>query len=266
MTTSTMSTQTTNQLKSGEVIRITAATFPAVAREACAGRLVSDDTSLDQARLTINASIDGIARMMAAANKSLESAENHYAVEQADDPPLRKKRDDAASDLSQRWSEVKSHLVRRFGSTSPREYGLEGELPPTPDALARQSANAIKLLRAKPRSHSSMLGEFTTGGAADYLEEAESLLSETLKAVTVETKELHDALGRRDAAVVEWTNVYQACATLLEGFLRLGGRADLAERVRPTVRRASGLEPTPPPADPGTSTLPQPAPIEPTPA
>lgn len=265
MATSTMSVQTTNQLKNGEVIQITAETFPAAARDACAVRFVSDDTSLEQARANVNASIDGIARMVAGANVRLEKAESDYASEQADDPPIRKKRDDASAELSQRWGDVKTQVVRRFGAEAPREYGLEGELPATPDALAKQTANAVKLLRAKPRTHGSRLGEFTTGGAADHLEESQMVLSSTLAAITAETKELQDALGNRDVAAAEWTRVYQGCATLLEGYLRLGGRTDLADRVRPTVRRANGLELTPPvPADPGT-TPPATPPATPTP-
>ena len=51
MPTSTMSTQTTNQLKNGEQIRITAETFPADARDAAAIRLAEGD-SLDGARAT----------------------------------------------------------------------------------------------------------------------------------------------------------------------------------------------------------------------
>lgn len=252
MTTSTMSTQTTNKLKNGEVIRITAEQFPTAARDACAARMVSPDFTLENATVTVNASIAGIVRMMTAVNAKLEHAESDYASEQADDPPARKRRDDANADLVQRWSEVKSQLTRRFGDASPREFGLEGELPATPDALAKQAGNAIKLLRAKPRTHASKLGEFTTAGAADHLEEAQVALSNALAEVTAESKQLQDALGIRDRAAAEWTNVYQSCATLLEGYLRLGGRTDLADRVRPTARRAIGLELTPPaPSDPG---------------
>lgn len=266
MTTSTMSTQTTNQLKNGEVIRITAEHFPAPARDACAARMVSADVTFEKATATVADSISGIVRMMTAINAKLEKAENDYASEQADDPPARKKRDDANADLAQRWTEVKGHLARRFGETTPREFGLEGELPSTPDALAKQTANAIKLLRAKPRTHTSKLGEFTTAGAADHLEEAQLALSNALAGVTAESKQLQDALGIRDTTTAEWTNVYQSCATLLEGYLRLGGRTDLADRVRPTVRRASGLELTPPaPSDSGP-TEPATPPVQPTPA
>ena len=268
MTTSTMSTQTTNQLKNGEVIRITAEHFPEAARDACAARMVSADVTLEKATATVSDSIAAIARMVAAMNAKLEKAENDYASEQADDPPARKRRDDGNADLAVRWAEVKGHLARRFGEATPREYGLEGELPSTPDALAKQTANAIKLLRAKPRTHTSRLGEFTTAGAADHLEEAQIALSNALVGVTTESKQLQDALGIRDTIAAEWTNVYQSCATLLEGYLRLGGRTDLADRVRPTVRRASGLDLAPPvPSEPGPSepTMP-PAPPTPTPA
>jgi len=245
MSTSTISVQTTNQLKNGDVIKITAERFPAAARQACAVRMVSADVPLEQALGTLNASIAGIATMMGAANTALEKAEGDYAGEQADDPPVRKARDDANADLAQRWSDVKTQVVRRFGVDAPREFGLEGELPGTPDALAKQSKNAVKLLRDKPRTHASKLGEFTTTGAADHLEEGQTVLSDALKRVTTEAKELQDSLGVRDEAASEWTNVYQACATLLEGYLRLGGRLDLADRVRPTVRRAIGLELSP---------------------
>lgn len=266
MTTSTMSLQTTNQLKNGDVIKITAETFPTAARDACAARLASDNVTIDQAKQTINASIDGIARMMAAANARLEKAESDYASEQADDPPIRKKRDDVAAELGQRWSDVKNQVARRLGPAAPREYGLEGDLPDNPDTLAKQTANAVKLLRAKPKTHSSRLGDFTTAGAADHLEESQTALAAALTSVTTETKELQDALGRRDAAATDWTNVYQACATLLEGYLRLGGRTDLADRVRPTVRRASGLELTPPaPSDSGPTAPATPPPPAPTP-
>ena len=252
MATSTMSTQTTNQLMSGEQIRITAETFPADAREEAAKRLAAGG-DIDKARKAVADAIAGIASAIRAANANLEAAENAYTSEQADDTPVRKQRDDAANEAGQRWTDVKTQVARRFGTAAVREYGLEGELPATPDALSKQTANAAKLLRAKPRSHTSPLGEFTTEGAAVYLEAAQAPLAMALTSVTTEAKELQDALGRRDAATAEWRDIYQASATLLEGYLRLGKRLDLADRVRPTARRAAGLEVTPP------------APVEPTP-
>lgn len=262
MTTSTMSAQSTTQLKNGQTIQITAETFPADARAACANRLAGDGLPPEQARALVDANIAGIARIMSAANTQLELAENAYAQEQADDPPARKQRDDAAAELSLRRSDVRTHVVRRFGPLAVREYGLEGEPPTNPDALAKQTANTIKLLRANPKSHTSPLGNFTTAAAADYLKEAQATLAAALTTVTTETKELQDSLGLRDAAVTNWTNVYQSAATLLEGFLRLGGRPDLAERVRPTARRSTGLELNPSsPTDP----TPAPAPADPTP-
>ncbi|MBI2378141.1 MAG: hypothetical protein HYV07_29335 [Deltaproteobacteria bacterium] len=47
---------------------------------------------------------------------------------------------------------------------------------------------------------------------------------------------------RRDRAVEAWVECYQRVATTLEGLFRLGGRADLADRVRPTARAAAGEE------------------------
>lgn len=96
-----------------------------------------------------------------------------------------------------------------------------------------------------------------------YLEAAQAQLAVALTAVTTEAKELQDALGRRDAATNDWRDIYQSCATLLEGYLRLGKRLDLADRVRPTARRAAGLDVTPP--TPSEPTPNEPMPNEPTP-
>lgn len=259
-----MSVQITNQLMNGEQIRITAATFPAAAREEAAKRLSDSDSpeDLDRARTTVTDSVARIASTIGRANAKLEAAENAYAREQADDPPARKQRDDAATEVAQRWTDVKTQISRRFGAAAVREYGLEGDLPGTPDALSRQSSNAAKLLRDKPRTHASPLGEFTTEGAAGYLEQAQATLATALETVTTEAKELQDALGLRDASTNDWRDIYQASATLLEGYLRLGRRLDLAERVRPTVRRAAGLDVTPPEPTPAPpeSTPSEPAP------
>lgn len=260
---STMSVQITNQLKNGEQIRITAETFPKVALEEAAKRLAGSESpdDFESARALLNASISALTRAMGKANATLEAAENAYTSEQADDAPARKQRDEAALEVAQRWADVKAQVGRRFGTVALREYGLEGELPGTPDSLARNASNAAKLLREKPRTNTSPLGEFSTLAAADYLDEAQLLLAASLTAVTTEAKELQYALGVRDAAAADWRDTYQATATLLEGYLRLGRRLDLAERVRPTVRRATGLEVAPPAPAPDV-----PPPIEPTPA
>jgi len=255
MPTSTMSTQTANQLKNGEQIRVTAETFPADARDEAAKRL-ADGGDLEDARANIDASIANIARVIAGANARLQAAENTYAEEQSDDTPVRKARDAAAKELGARWNDVKDQLTRRFDAAAPREYGLAGELPSNPDMLSTQAANAVKLLRAKPRTHTNGLGEFSTTAAASYLEEPQLALATALTTVKTEAKELQDALGRRDAATADWSDIYQASATLLEGYLRLGRRLDLAERVRPTARRAAGLET---PAAPTPSEPPQPS-------
>jgi len=139
MATSTMSTQTTNQLKNGEQIRVTAETFPPDAREEAAKRLATGG-DLEEARAVVNEAIAGIARSIGAANANLEATENAYASEQADDPPVRKQRDDVYAELAQRWTDVKTQIARRFGTAAVREYGLEGELPATPDALSKQTA------------------------------------------------------------------------------------------------------------------------------
>jgi hypothetical protein len=46
----------------------------------------------------------------------------------------------------------------------------------------------------------------------------------------------------RDRAVAAWSDAYQGTATALEGFYRCAGWKELAEKVRPTVRKLRGEE------------------------
>jgi hypothetical protein len=207
--------------------------------------------------------------MMAAINAKLEKAENDYASEQADDPPARKKRDDANADLAAALDRGQSAISPAVSAARRRASSdWRANCPPRPMHLRNKRRMRSSSCALSPATHTSKLGEFTTAGAADHLEEAQVALSNALAGVTAESKQLQDALGSRDTAAAEWTNVYQSCATLLEGYLRLGGRTDLADSVRPTVRRASGLELTPPaPTDSGpTEPATPPAPPTPTPA
>jgi hypothetical protein len=59
----------------------------------------------------------------------------------------------------------------------------------------------------------------------------------------------------------EHDQVFRACTRILSGFFVLGGRRDLAERVRPSVRRRR--QPAVPPEGEGETTAPPEPPAEP---
>jgi hypothetical protein len=57
-----------------------------------------------------------------------------------------------------------------------------------------------------------------------------------------EARELEDAYALRDRAVAAWSDAYQGTASALEGLYRRAGWKELAEKVRPTIRKLRGEE------------------------
>lgn len=88
----------------------------------------------------------------------------------------------------------------------------------------------------------------STKKAADALDAAVAPLREVMQGMLVDERENEAALTARDRAIAEWAIIYQGVANMLSGLYRLAGRDDLADRIRPTVRRAEGLDQ--PPAEP----------------
>jgi|GEM_PF-2767807 hypothetical protein len=55
-----------------------------------------------------------------------------------------------------------------------------------------------------------------------------------------EEREVQASLENREQKISEWKNAYVGVASILAGFYQLAGRIDLADRIRPTVRKTTG--------------------------
>jgi len=56
-----------------------------------------------------------------------------------------------------------------------------------------------------------------------------------------EKREAQLTQGAKNEAMTAWSTAYPAVADGAAAFFSLGGRSDLAQRVRPTARRRAGL-------------------------
>lgn len=171
----------------------------------------------------------------------LRTTEYAYTQEQADDPPGRDQRDEDAAALAERIAIVRELLRSTLGSAAVRRYGLRGTLPARPLELVELGANAVELLRSQPATATPMPGvTIDTNVLAAELEARVTALRQSLDTVAIEERELHVARTARDAALDRWTRVYPGVGALVEGLYRIGGRADLAARIRVTQSRTAG--------------------------
>jgi hypothetical protein len=206
--------------------------------------------------------LETLADHLDAHTRGLAGAEDRYVAEQADDPPLRDRRDRAAAALLDLSVRARSRIEDALGASGLERYGFEGPTPRHPGGLASHVENTVNLLRSEPAEVDDGLGgRFRTTALADRLAAALAPLRDALEALRVEGREHEAAITERDRALAAWTEAYQGVAGTLVGLFRLAGRADLAARIRPTERRASGRDvaaPVDEPTEPAPPDAPSP--------
>jgi hypothetical protein len=181
------------------------------------------------------------------ATGALESAALAYSAEHADDVAPREARGKAADVLLGLVVQLRATVESTLGASVLATYGLEGDTPRNPKALASHVTNVLELLGQSPVSVTTDLGStFSTAATITGLTAKKAPLDAALGDVDREARELEDALGKRDQAIDHWSDAYQGVANALTGLFRLAGRKDLAERVRPTSRTVSGEDAGPP--------------------
>ncbi len=203
---------------------------------------------------TLENMVRAFAARLLEANQKLQSTEQAYFAEQADDPAVRSLREEKQAQAVETWDFVVSRITYAEGPNSPRHYGLRQAKPSAPDQLANVMLATASRLRESTDPFVDRLGMTTAPVVlADLLQQAAQELNTALDHVRRESRELQNALIQRDEAVDAWRQTYQAIAQFAEALFRLAGSIRMAEYVRPTQRRNLGTEVIPEPPTPETN-------------
>lgn len=185
--------------------------------------------------------LDWLANTMQYKTEAMLSAETDYVNEQADDPPVRERRDAAMPRLGLCMSQTRNQVSAVLGDTGLISYGLRDAVPRAPVELADYAKVVLGLLRDHPRAEvSSVVGPFDTAVLASAIEEALAPLDTALQDLVIEQRQLQGAMLRRDTVVGEWQEVYANGSGAFAFLSRLAGQKELARRVRPTARSRRG--------------------------
>lgn len=195
-------------------------------------------------------------RLLEQTQEALLTQDDAYQQELLDDAAPRQKRDEAATALYGRLVELRELLTGVYGLAAAREAGLSGTTPQDPVQLSRFASQVSKAIGAaklpKPRMRGASLH---VGEVAAELDQLRKTLDQHLADVLRETREAQAALSERKTAQATFDETYDGVSSLIAGLLRLAGKPDLAERVRPTSRRSSSSEaPNPDPSSEPPST------------
>jgi hypothetical protein len=237
-----LSVQVQNQLRVSDKVIAAARTHgpkiaPLLAAQAKEVQGVQTKATTEAYEAVFSALADGLAQDA----NALREAELAYYAEKADDAPVRAARDASATDLGSLLSLLRSTIESTLGAPALRTYGLEGEVPRTPSKLLNHAKNVLQQLASNEKTVTTALGTtFDTIPAAKAIKTKIDALAGHIDDDNREARELEDALTRRNRAMDAWTEGYQGTASALEGLFRRGGYKELADRVRPTQRKARG--------------------------
>lgn len=201
--------------------------------------------------------LGALATALDAQTKALEQLEMAYVKEQADDDGYRQERDQATIE----GQEALNNAAYRLRSIPHKQdllkkYGIPTTQVDTPHQLANTLKHTGTLLCDAAETYTDAFGqEVHPHALGKFLLQKAERLERGVEDVKREQRELQDALIERDRVLERWGDVYQGTASALEGLYRIAGLRELADRVRPTVRRRRGEEtPTQPIDDPNLST------------
>jgi hypothetical protein len=178
----------------------------------------------------------------------------------ADDAAPRTGRDESGANVRARLIGLRDTLTGLYGPAILAEYGLNAETPTAPDLLLQRAASVEKLLRKRPIIETPRQPGVTLDltALANAVKADAGRLQEKLGDVEREEREAQLTLTVKQEATAKWSTAYQGVADTITGLYEIAGRADLADRVRPTARRRAGLpEPPDEPGSPETPNKPQ---------
>jgi len=192
-------------------------------------------------------------RLLGATTQQLVAADDAHERELADDAAPRERRDEAAQHIYDRLVDLRAALTGLYGPKTAEAAGLVSATPRDPVLLARFARGVVEALPGL-----KFPGARIKGARLDLSEVTAELstqldaLEASLKDVAREAREAEQTLGAKTAAAGAQARHQSGVASLLSGVFRLAGLDDLAERVRPTARRAAqdDSEPTTPETPP----------------
>lgn len=174
------------------------------------------------------------------ATEQLESAETAYVEEISNDGDKRDTRDNAVVELRDELQYARTLLTASVNRNALRNWGLEQPVPTAADRLLIYANHCTNQLRQNPRTITRGGITIDTNTLADLIEIPRSKLKNSLDDLKLDSRENQLSLDKRNTVLDDWNLAYGTSATIISELFRLAGRKNLASRVRPTARRASG--------------------------
>jgi hypothetical protein len=187
--------------------------------------------------------IDLVARYLGTSTDAMIAADEKNLLELADDDAARNARDEAAASLYSAVGDLREWATALYGTAALRTLGFSGPTPQEPVALSRFAGEIVSALTSGRLPKPKRPGiKWDPAETVDEIKVAREALETHLKGVAREVREAQGTLAAKNAAISEHDERFARAAGFFAGLFRLAGQADLADKVRPSPRRAGQIE------------------------
>jgi len=178
-----------------------------------------------------------ISRALDTSKTRMVTADAAHEAELGDDEPVRRARDEAASNLSDKIVELREVITGVYGAAAASTV-FSGPTPEDPVVLSRFAGEvATQLGKIKLPAPRIKGAKLDTAETVSGLQEHRALLDTQLKGVARELREAQATLDAKTKAMAAYDEVFAGAATAMTGLLRFAGEKELAAKVRPSTRR-----------------------------
>lgn len=199
----------------------------------------------------LQAQIDGQRWYLTSRSQTLIEREEALAAELGDNPALREALGLALADVRGDIIQARELSSGLYEPSIVSGMGFVGTIPDDASSLLSYGANVAKGLRAQAGKPGRLGLVVDTTPLSDGLDESLARLKVAHQASVEDVREDQRARLLRDEAFADLRVAYRSAALIIEGYLRQAGLIALADRIRPTERRAQGLD-APAPQDDAT--------------
>jgi hypothetical protein len=182
-----------------------------------------------------------VGRALRATSEALVEASRVHDAELADDAAPREARDSAAAELVSRTVGIRSTVDTVHGQAGLKALGLDGRTPTDSKAILEHARNLIKQLSDPELVWPKALQSGVKLSPQVWIGELEGpvkRLAEARKDVAREERELQATGVAKAKAMSAQDTMFSAGASFISATLALVGERDLAEKTRPSTRRA----------------------------
>ncbi|MFO0587767.1 MAG: hypothetical protein U0441_09520 [Polyangiaceae bacterium] len=246
------SKQVTDRQKSAQAVIFAATTHaPRVGKST--KDMLSPMLKKNQEPADVEALMLHLAGWLERAKDEMVRTDEAHSHELADDAEPRARRDETKAELSEELVSLRNLVAGVYGAKVTKELGFSTETPSDPVVLWRFAGEVSKALRKKsalpPPQRGKTKVTWSPAETADQIDEIRERLDAANKDVAREAREAQGTLADRNKALETYDDVFRRVANLLVGLFMFAGETELADKVRPSARRAGQTEELAPPAE-----------------